>query len=71
VSMQGLWLRADPAIAIARVAARQGDASDATPNVVQAQFARGVGPLSGQWILLDASTDTTTTLQAALAAMRL
>jgi aminoglycoside phosphotransferase family enzyme/predicted kinase len=71
VSMQGLWLRADPAIAVARVAARQGDASDATPNVVQAQFARGVGPLSGQWILLDASTDTTTTLQAALAAMRL
>jgi predicted kinase len=69
--MRGLWLQASSAIAIARVAARERDASDATPSVVQAQFEGDVGSLSEHWTTLDATKDVNTTLRAALAAMRL
>ena len=62
----GLWLQADAATLVARVAARQNDGSDATPEVVQRQLATDVGPPSARWITLDAGTSATETLQAAM-----
>ncbi len=40
VPFQGLWLTARREVLLARVAARKGDASDATPDVVEQQLAR-------------------------------
>lgn len=44
VPFQGIWLEARPEVLIERVAARRGDVSDATPDVVAAQCARGGVP---------------------------
>jgi aminoglycoside phosphotransferase family enzyme/predicted kinase/mono/diheme cytochrome c family protein len=41
----GLWLELDEAAARERVAARRGDASDATPEVVSRQFGYDTGPI--------------------------
>lgn len=49
----GLWLDAAPETLRRRVAARSGDASDATPAVVDLQLSRGTGPLA--WQRIDAS----------------
>jgi predicted kinase len=49
----GFWLEAGGEVAAARVAARTGDASDATPDVVRRQLATDVGTVS--WRRLDAS----------------
>lgn len=49
----GLWLEAPAEVLAARVAARKGDASDATEAVLQAQLAEGTGPL--RWVPLDAT----------------
>jgi uncharacterized protein len=65
----GLWLRADAATLMARVAARHNDASDATPDVVQRQLTAGVGPLSARWTPLDAGNNATETLEAAMSAI--
>ena len=62
----GLWLRADAATLMARVAARHNDASDATPEVVQRQLSEDVGALSAQWVPLDAGDNATETFQAAM-----
>ncbi|MCU0887010.1 MAG: AAA family ATPase [Rubritepida sp.] len=51
----GLWLEAPLEVLRARVAARRGDASDATPAVVEAAAARDPGCIT--WHRLDASTD--------------
>jgi aminoglycoside phosphotransferase family enzyme/predicted kinase len=51
----GLWLEAPLDVLRTRVAARRGDASDATPAVLEAAAARDPGPLS--WHRLDASGD--------------
>jgi predicted kinase len=51
----GLWLTAPLAVLRARVAARRGDASDATIAVLEAAAARDPGPLS--WAVLDATGD--------------
>jgi len=53
VPFQGIWLDADPAVLISRVDARRNDPSDATADVVRAQWERGVGPLS--WTALPAA----------------
>jgi uncharacterized protein len=45
VPFTGLWLEAPPAILRERVAARSGDVSDATPEVVDAQLGYEIGPL--------------------------
>jgi aminoglycoside phosphotransferase family enzyme/predicted kinase len=45
VAFEGVWLQADPEVLRARVEARSGDASDATPAVVDAQLARDPGPM--------------------------
>jgi aminoglycoside phosphotransferase family enzyme/predicted kinase len=47
------WLSAPPDALLARVSARQGDASDADEAVVRAQLARDPGPLD--WTPIDAS----------------
>ena len=50
---EGLWLQAAPAVLEARVAARQGDASDADIAVLRAQLGRDLGVM--RWRVLDAS----------------
>jgi hypothetical protein len=65
----GLWLRADAATLLTRVATRHNDASDATPEVVQRQLACDVGPLSARWITLDAGNNATQTLDKAISAI--
>ena len=52
---RGLWLRAPLDVLRERVAARTGDASDATVAVLEAAAARDPGPLS--WRALDAAAD--------------
>jgi predicted kinase len=62
----GLWLRADAATLMARVAARHNDASDATPEVVQRQLSEDIGALSARWAPLDAGNNATETFEAAM-----
>lgn len=69
IPLLGLWLRADAATLMARVAARRNDASDATPAVVQHQLAVEIGALSAPWVPLDAGHDATETLATAMAAI--
>jgi uncharacterized protein len=47
VPFTGIWLEAPERDRIARVAARSGDASDATPEVVREQSRLSIGELSG------------------------
>ena len=53
VPFQGLWLSAPEDILVQRVAARRGDVSDATPDVLRQQLATDPGALT--WPLLDVS----------------
>ena len=46
VVFEGLWLDVPKEVAQARVANRQGDASDATPAVVERQFGYDLGQIS-------------------------
>ncbi len=71
VEFRGLWLEADPAKLIARVAARHQDASDATPDTVRAQLLSDIGELSPAWALLDASDTAPATLRRATEALGL
>ncbi len=50
---RGIWLEAGPAKLKARVAARVNDASDATPDVIDAQLRIDVGKVN--WTRVDAS----------------
>jgi predicted kinase len=45
VPFEGLWLDVPKEVAQARVAARKGDASDATPDVVERQFGYDLGEI--------------------------
>ena len=63
VPFHGLWLTADRATLLARVAARRGDASDATPDVVEQQIARGAGNIG--WTRIDAGGAAAETLRGA------
>jgi predicted kinase len=63
VPFRGLWLTAPREVLLARVGARIGDASDATPDVVERQFADDVGPMS--WTEIDAGGSETESLAAA------
>ena len=53
VPILGLWLEAPTALLVRRVTERQGDASDATAEVVQSQVDEDTGTIS--WRRLDAS----------------
>jgi len=46
VPFEGLWLDVPKDVALARVAARTGDASDATPAVVERQFGYDLGEIT-------------------------
>jgi predicted kinase len=69
VPFQGLWLEAAPQLLMDRVAARRGDASDATPEVVRQQLARETGALGAGWTRVGASGSATETLAAARQAL--
>ncbi|OYQ32937.1 hypothetical protein CHU95_17850 [Niveispirillum lacus] len=55
VAFTGLWLVADQAVTLARVARRRGDASDATTAVVRRQAAYDLGDM--RWEVIPASGD--------------
>lgn len=57
VPFKGFWLSASKAQMVNRVSARRGDASDATPDVVEMQIERGTGPIS--WVPIDSSGTVT------------
>ncbi len=63
----GLWLEAPPDRLMARVGARSGDASDASPAIVAKQLAHDPGLLD--WRRIDAGAGPDATLAAALAAL--
>ncbi|MEO1038580.1 MAG: AAA family ATPase [Pseudomonadota bacterium] len=65
----GLWLEAPADHLRGRVAARTGDASDATVEVLERQFRYDVGPLDG-WSRIDASGAPFAVLERALAAIQ-
>lgn len=54
-----VWLDAPAEVLRARVAARRGDASDATPDVVDQQLARGTGAVG--WTRIEAGASATAT----------
>ena len=66
-SFTGLWLEADEATLVARVGARQGDASDATADVVRGQLVRGAGDIG--WARIDAGGSIVSTVDACRAAL--
>lgn len=55
VPFVGLWLESDPAVMRANVAARRGDPSDATPEIVDRQLGYNLGAIA--WARLDAAAD--------------
>ncbi|SDG52490.1 hypothetical protein SAMN05216241_11813 [Limimonas halophila] len=68
VPFAGLWLTGDPEVLCQRVAARSGDASDATPEVVRGQLQSAPqGPTA--WREVDASGDADATEAAARAGL--
>jgi hypothetical protein len=67
VPFDGIWLEGDPDILAARIRARERDASDATPAVLERQLGRDVGPLD--WAVVDAAGPPEDALAAALAAL--
>ncbi len=69
VSFDGLWLEADPAIMESRVAARTGNVSDATVEVLRRQRDYDLGPM--RWTPIDSGGDRETTLDRVLAALKL
>jgi predicted kinase len=62
VVFRGLWLEAPPSQLLDRVRARRGDASDATPEVVRRQLACDTGPLTTNWVSIDAGGNAAATL---------
>ena len=69
VAFTGLWLEASPETMHARIAARRGDASDATGDILDRQLSAEPGPLD--WTRIDAGGDPDATLAAARAALGL
>ncbi|MGD9785364.1 MAG: AAA family ATPase [Hyphomicrobiaceae bacterium] len=63
VPFDGIWLEAGTAILADRVTRREGDASDATRAVVEAQIARGVGHI--EWPTISAGGSAEQTLRLA------
>ncbi len=64
---EGLWLEADPAQLLARVAAREGDASDADEHVIADQL-RTASPPS-DWRRISARGELAETVEGAVAAL--
>jgi aminoglycoside phosphotransferase family enzyme/predicted kinase len=68
IPFAGLWLGAPPAELSRRVAARHGDASDATPEIVELQIARGAEDV--EWAHIDASRPLDEVVEQARGALR-
>lgn len=68
VPFHGFWLAAPAEALAARIRARRGDPSDATPEVLEAQLRRGAG--SPNWHQLDAAGKRQALRAAALALCR-
>jgi uncharacterized protein len=68
VPFTGLWLGAPPALLERRIAARRGDASDATAAVLHQQLRSDPGRID--WLAIDAAGTTEECLAAARAALR-
>ncbi|AWJ86208.1 hypothetical protein TSH58p_22000 (plasmid) [Azospirillum sp. TSH58] len=64
VRFDGIWLDAPLDARIARIAARRGDASDATAEVAERQAVYDLGPL--EWLRTNAGRDAGETLAAVL-----
>jgi predicted kinase len=71
VPFRGLWLEAEPAKLVERVAARHNDASDATTETVRAQLQAEVGEFSPAWTIVDAGGTAPETGQRAASALGL
>ncbi len=54
LAFDGIWLTAERDTLVERVEARRNDASDATPDVVDAQSQYDVGEMSAAWRVIDA-----------------
>ncbi len=67
VPFLGLWLEAPATTLAHRVEARQGDVSDATVTVVEAQLAKGAGAIG--WRRIEAAGDQAATLADARGAL--
>jgi predicted kinase len=67
VPFTGLWLEAPTEVLEARVSARQGDASDATVDVLRRQLRYELGTID--WTRIDVSGDPSACLAAAQAAL--
>jgi predicted kinase len=67
----GIWLAAPPERLVERVAARRGDASDATPEIMRHQLDWHLDPLPESWKEIDASGIPEVTLQNTRAAVAL
>jgi hypothetical protein len=69
VAFDGVWLDAAPDLLKSRVAARRGDASDATPEVVDRQIGYDTGTIT--WHRITAAGAPQTVLATAASALRL
>jgi hypothetical protein len=67
VAFTGLWLEAPPEVLEARIAARRGDASDATVTVLRRQLGYNIGRID--WTRVDVSGDMEASLSRARAAL--
>ena len=68
VPFHGVWLEADPAVLAPRIAAREGDASDATAATLQMQLDLDVGEVG--WTRVDASRAAADSAEAWVAGIR-
>jgi uncharacterized protein len=69
VFLQAIWLEGQPDVLKSRVASRMGDASDATPDVVDLQRNIDTGPIT--WQRIDASRPKAVVLADAISALGL
>ncbi|MEZ5924869.1 MAG: AAA family ATPase [Hyphomicrobiaceae bacterium] len=69
VAFDGLWLTADPALLVARVTSRTGDASDADARIVTQQLRHGAGLID--WHIVDAAGSAAATLRGSCRAIDL
>jgi aminoglycoside phosphotransferase family enzyme/predicted kinase len=69
IPFRGLWLEASPDALLARVSARKGDASDATPDVVRQQLGYKTGAFSSSWTGVKANAGPAATLRRARKAL--
>jgi predicted kinase len=65
LAFDGIWLTAERDTLVERVEARRNDASDATPDVVDAQSQYDVGEMSAAWRVIDAGGAAADTQQLA------